>query len=268
MAQSLYVNGKRYVPSTELAKRFNYTSDYISKLARDEKILGTRIGRQWFIEPESLHTYIQQLEVEKRIKQEQLSRERKVERETKALSESASRQPVSLGPAVVAAGQSLAVVLCGALIGVMALMVYANGLQTNDIARGVNVVTERVVSKVSVGFMGLAQFDRPDPTSAAAPFFSREAQSLAMVGVGPQHDTSGVYTVFPQSTSTTETDAPTIVTASSTQHQRFGHQLPFSDEVEVAETDGVLQVRPVFKDSVGNAYELSATSEIPQVARQ
>lgn len=54
MSQQLRVNGKQYLQSNELASTFGYSADYLGKLAREEKILGTQIGRQWFIEPESL----------------------------------------------------------------------------------------------------------------------------------------------------------------------------------------------------------------------
>ncbi len=111
MAQSLEVNNKTYLPSVVLAKEFNYTSDYISKLARDEKVLGTRVGRQWFIEPESLRTFILQLEVEKRIIKEDLSLERKRERIEKLQNNKGANKNTL--PAVIVGGKSLAVIMSG-----------------------------------------------------------------------------------------------------------------------------------------------------------
>jgi hypothetical protein len=91
MSQTLRINGKEYVPSNILAEENGYTSDYIGRLAREEKILATLIGRQWFVEPESLKSYLHQVAVEKEIRKEELRRQRKVEQVTHLRKKSAGK---------------------------------------------------------------------------------------------------------------------------------------------------------------------------------
>jgi hypothetical protein len=63
------------------SERFGYSRDYITKLARDKKILATQIGRQWFVDFASLETYTQKSALEQKVRQQELSTTRKVERE-------------------------------------------------------------------------------------------------------------------------------------------------------------------------------------------
>ena len=79
MSQSFTVNGKEYLQSNVLASSFGYTSDYIGKLAREEKIIGTQVGRQWFIEPESLKIFLHKVQVEKEFRKIELRQLRKIE---------------------------------------------------------------------------------------------------------------------------------------------------------------------------------------------
>ena len=60
MTNVLTINGKKYIQSNQLAREFGYTTDYIGRLAREEKILATLVGRQWFVEPESLRVFSHQ----------------------------------------------------------------------------------------------------------------------------------------------------------------------------------------------------------------
>lgn len=58
-----------------------YSRDYITKLARDTKIIATQVGRMWYIDLESLKQYAAVSEMEQEIRQKHLSEERKRERE-------------------------------------------------------------------------------------------------------------------------------------------------------------------------------------------
>ena len=83
MKQKLSINGKEYVPISHLVASSTYTSDYIRRLAVDEKILGTQVGRIWFIEPESFKTFLLKTDVEKKISASELSQKRKAEQTLK-----------------------------------------------------------------------------------------------------------------------------------------------------------------------------------------
>ena len=64
-----------------VSARSGYSRDYITKLARDKKILATQIGRQWFVDISSLETYAQKSALEQKVRQQELSATRKAERE-------------------------------------------------------------------------------------------------------------------------------------------------------------------------------------------
>ena len=44
MTNVLTINGKKYIQSNQLAREFGYTTDYIGRLAREEKILATPVA--------------------------------------------------------------------------------------------------------------------------------------------------------------------------------------------------------------------------------
>lgn len=245
MGQVLRVNGKEYLPSAELGKKFNYTSDYISKLARDEKVLGTQVGRQWFIEPESLRTYIQQLEVEKKINQEHLSRQRKLERQRHSDSHAGTERSASDHTrSLVAAGQALSVMLCGVLTGLMFLSIYTYEVAWTDLKAGAVLVFEQVASEVSEGFAVLSVTKQK---TVANPFLGTTDSGYAMQNAaGPQMEKLGEYTTFPRT--------PTV--ASSTWSAAVA-ALPFSDEVVVEVAGEVLEVKPIFRDAAGARYQVS-----------
>lgn len=79
MSEHIVVNDKTYLPSGELAKAFSYTIDYVSKLAREGKVDATRIGRQWFINPDSLKSFVDESEQKKAEQRAQLSEMRRRE---------------------------------------------------------------------------------------------------------------------------------------------------------------------------------------------
>lgn len=53
----LEISGKRYVSSRRAAKQYRYHSDYIGQLIRAGKVLGTKVGRAWYVEVISLEAY-------------------------------------------------------------------------------------------------------------------------------------------------------------------------------------------------------------------
>lgn len=79
MSSSAAAIGGSFLSSVEAGRRFGYTSDYVAKLAREGKVLGTMIGQQWFVETESLSSFIQRAKEEKRQRAERIREERKLE---------------------------------------------------------------------------------------------------------------------------------------------------------------------------------------------
>ena len=65
MQPSLQKNNKNFISSIDASVRFGITNDYVSLLCRQGKVAGERVGRQWFVEPSSLETFLAQMQVRK-----------------------------------------------------------------------------------------------------------------------------------------------------------------------------------------------------------
>jgi len=147
MAQSLTINGKEYIPSNTLAARFKYTPDYIAKLAREEKILATQVGRLWFVEPGSLETFFHQSQIEKELRAEELRRKRKVEH---ALHQQAQISAQTIGSPLEAIAQTAVILLCGLLLGGIGTIAVEEDLGAAEIVSGAQIGVELMVA----GFYG------------------------------------------------------------------------------------------------------------------
>jgi hypothetical protein len=79
MTTYVEINGSNFLPIKDAAKSFSYTRDYVARLAREQKIVATQIGRQWFVDPVSLQSFVETSQLEQEVKKKQLSLERKKE---------------------------------------------------------------------------------------------------------------------------------------------------------------------------------------------
>ncbi len=79
MEQSLEIDGRRLLPIREILSEVSYSSDYITRLAREGKIFATMVGRQWFVDVVSLKSYENNSNLEQEIRKKHLSYERKLE---------------------------------------------------------------------------------------------------------------------------------------------------------------------------------------------
>ena len=77
MSEQLEINGIPYVPVAQAAKQFGYTSDYLTKLAREKKISGSKIHRRWFVSVESIEEFLAHHENTNIKKSKELRTERK-----------------------------------------------------------------------------------------------------------------------------------------------------------------------------------------------
>ncbi len=84
MSTSIEINGATLVSIKEASKTVSYSRDYLTKLAREQKIIATQIGRQWFIDVSSLQAFVEDMALEQVVRKEHLRNERKQERQVKA----------------------------------------------------------------------------------------------------------------------------------------------------------------------------------------
>lgn len=55
--QEIILNGRTYVKATEIAKKLGYTSDYVGQLCRSGKVDAERVGRAWYVDPDTIHAH-------------------------------------------------------------------------------------------------------------------------------------------------------------------------------------------------------------------
>lgn len=120
MSSALEIDGRSLSPIREAAQSTTYSRDYITRLAREGKITASYVGRQWFIDVDSLKRYAEHVALEQEVRKEQLRAERKRERQLRAAAEQQHTLHLARVQAVpTRAIAATAAVLCfGLLVGV------------------------------------------------------------------------------------------------------------------------------------------------------
>lgn len=80
MTEEVVINHKTYYTIRHAADAVLYSTDYITRLARERKIKAVRLGRRWYVEVDSLKTYAEVQQQEQEIRSKQLRAQRKIER--------------------------------------------------------------------------------------------------------------------------------------------------------------------------------------------
>ncbi len=79
MSTTIEINGVNLIPLKEAATAVSYSRDYVARLAREEKIVASQIGRQWFVDPISLERFVIEAKSLEEVRKEELRAERKHE---------------------------------------------------------------------------------------------------------------------------------------------------------------------------------------------
>lgn len=58
---TLEIEGKQYVSAKRAAREHSYTMDYVGQLIRGGKLVGKKVGRAWYVENDSLVSYLHSL---------------------------------------------------------------------------------------------------------------------------------------------------------------------------------------------------------------
>lgn len=80
MREVLEIDKKNMYSIKAAATATGYSRDYITKLARDGKIVATQVGKQWYLDLESLVQYANIADLEQKVRNKHLSEERHRER--------------------------------------------------------------------------------------------------------------------------------------------------------------------------------------------
>lgn len=238
MSQNFTVNGKEYLQSNVLAVTFGYSSDYLGKLAREEKILGTQIGRQWFIEPESLKTFLAKSAIEKELRKEELSLKRKIEHAGHSKKQFEETR-LNSGLSATAFAQTAVIVLCGLFVGGLGYVAVDANLDLRTLSSG----TGKSVAYIAES---LSPIGKQHVKSLVGPTQLAASTEGVVVRLSPRPQTNEIFAILPEfpertgaevyATSTAETVMPALQT------------LTFSDEVRIVfDENGNQFIEPVFK---------------------
>ena len=254
MSSSIQFGGNDYLSSKEAGRISGYTNDYISRLAREEKIEATRVGTQWFVEPKSLDAFLQFAEKAREARKEMLRAERQKERTNFSLgatpvfaSAMSMPSPLSVRPFDFSVDQSTAhqtallAVLSGVAVAVLLVLLppTISGQNSASFLSAVN----RLGSFASV--------------EGLLPHFSMDAfgdliSSKLFGGLF-------VTTEIPKNAAgSADSDLEGVVVMPSTTPEKTLQSVrnSFSDNVEVTLDKGGRSgvITPVFKEGVGNTY--------------
>jgi len=81
MNSTIEIDRKKLQSIKTVAEKVSYSRDYITRLAREGKITAMNVGRQWFVDLDSLNNYAESASVETAVRRKQLSEERRIEQQ-------------------------------------------------------------------------------------------------------------------------------------------------------------------------------------------
>ncbi|MBI4086951.1 helix-turn-helix domain-containing protein, partial [Candidatus Kaiserbacteria bacterium] len=76
---------QEYLPIREAGHFFGYSENYITRLAREGKIVSARVGRQWLVDPRSIREFVSGMSKQKMLRSENIRKERYAERKLKRI---------------------------------------------------------------------------------------------------------------------------------------------------------------------------------------
>lgn len=136
-------SGERFLAAKEAAKFVSYTPDYISRLAREGKVVAEQHGRQWFVSLDSLKHFMLEQQAEQRSRQESLRAKRLQEYARTQLTNQEQR---AVTPSTLPALAGIAVaMLCLLLVATLGWVGYQERLQVAELFSGAAVVQERLL---------------------------------------------------------------------------------------------------------------------------
>ena len=77
--EHLIFDGKRYAASTRAASKAGFTNDYLARLCRQGKVRGKMIGKTWYVEEDSLFSFLVEANKRKAKRKHELRAERREE---------------------------------------------------------------------------------------------------------------------------------------------------------------------------------------------
>jgi hypothetical protein len=241
MTQNLTISGREYRASAEIARSFEYTPDYVSRLAREGKIVATNVNRKWFIDVVSFEEFVLSTDLQKEARSEELKKLRRVDRllHTQEVKQHIVKDTSRVHIAV---AESFAVLMCGAFVGLLGWSVSGADVTPSDLATGFENAYTQIADALTPSPNLFNTFTNWSVVaSVQEPFAQQDRQPQVVPEQIINNPVSG------------NSEATTVPERSTGMH--------FSDEVDVRFVeDGTGVVRPVFRDMVdGKEYQMLLT---------
>ncbi|HEY0964465.1 MAG TPA: hypothetical protein VGE31_01575 [Candidatus Paceibacterota bacterium] len=192
MSATLEIDGKILHSIRAAAEATSYSRDYVTRLAREEKIIASQIGRQWYVDLDSLKTYEQSAELEQKNRHQQLSEIRKQERSVHEQLRGEER-PLRRVPVVSARVKRSAVSIAALIIMVGTVLHY-----TDDVLEGSKA------AGASLGGLGPAIVSVPAPVTQ--PVFTKPEFPSVNVTLTKQPQLQNGVLVLPAGTASSSLD--------------------------------------------------------------
>ncbi len=258
MSKQITVNGRIFEPSATLAKRFGYSLDYVSRLAREEKVKATRVGRQWFVDAISLKNFVDEVALKKDQAREQLRQERKRE-----LNDRVPKVTTEVTPprhATMYKVESANLPLTHAHTTSSSVTDATWPSSDHQIFK----VASATLGSFLVVIAGLLSGIAINPSDFLA-LVESESNRLTFLDAAQEHNTAGALGSWYRGGSAPETALPPAPDADTgvlvfdedmTAAEIAKVRASFSDEVDVVyETDDSGIITPVFQDGRGDGYQ-------------
>lgn len=247
MSTRIEVNGTQYLSTREAAKLVSMSHDYVSRLARERRVVGVQIGRKWYVDPVSLKNFKRCLDLEKESRRQQLRAERIAEQRIARASsflEERKSPLLTRGQWVPSTLQAIVMLLLGGFVGVAG---YLASTLTNS---------SSVASFVSMSLQQLAQVSSEHPpTSLNGLSATHEVRAVEMSEslVRPEFSSSN-ETAFTQRR--VESPYVLIGTAQYEDYENYVASL-FSDPVEIEWVDHARgKITPILTSNVEAPIEI------------
>src|SRR3989344_8151490 len=76
MNDEIFFDGTKYISANEAAVSSDLTRDYIARLCREEKVKGRQIGKNWYVNQESLASFLVNQSYLKAARRKEITQER------------------------------------------------------------------------------------------------------------------------------------------------------------------------------------------------
>lgn len=248
MNQVLEISQKKYYPSSVIASDFGYSVDYVSKLVREGKVAGERVGRQWYVDRTAFAHYVDEAQFQKEQRKEALSEERKRERVVATIERHQSA--VQIPSPVFAFGQATAVMACVACVTMMSYAVYTTKLTTDDFQAGLEAVGNDLVLALVP-----PESSAPDSQVALLGWLKKWLYGESTLMLSTSKPTVTPATPAVASAPTLTNNGLVLLDGNADQVAIEAVRAQFSDPVEVSfdqEDTGI--ITPIFKERTGPSY--------------